>query len=277
MRTRAIDMSEPLSTPRARPGALVLALAAALALLAAGWWWLGRFDVPANGERGTAPAASAAQASDAAPAALGDRAPSPAQTTRAAEGPAETPSATPRAPEPEPTAAPGIGALQVEVVDAAGAPLVELAVHLARNGRAVLEARTDTVGLAHFPTVEAGAWAIRVGGDDLPLVPERAVEIGVGARGPVSIEIPFALVEVDVQVSDDAGRPAPNVALRARCDRGGEPTGVTDHAGRATLRFVQPGMVRVFAQDAHLGRGNQILDVNTTERASAVIALRRRS
>lgn len=256
----------------------MVALVAVAALLVAGWWWLGGADEPAAGFEQAA-TASASGARDPSPAAPGERAPSPAQITRPATAPSES------APDAPPAVAPPraarVGSLQVEVFDAAGAPLAELPVHLARGGSATLEERTDLSGRASFPALEAGAWAIRVGGAERPLVAERAVQLAADAALRERIEIPFALVELDVQVTDDAGRPAPNVALRARCDRGGEPHGVTDHAGRATLRFVPPGVVRVFAQDEHLGRGNQVLEVGAPERAperaQVQISLRRRS
>ncbi len=251
----------------------MVALAAVAALLVAGWWWLAAEAPTADLEQ--AATADAAVARDTAPAASGVRAPSPAEITRPATTKSENASAAQPAAAPTPAAL--VGSLQVEIVDAAGAPLAEFPVHLARGGRATLEEPTDLSGLATFSAVEAGAWAIRVGGAEWPLLPERAVELAADAALRERIEIPFALVEVDVQVTDDAGRPAPNVALRARCERGGEPRGVTDHAGRATIRFVKPGTVRVFAQDEHLGRGNQVLEVGALERAQVQISLRRRS
>lgn len=169
------------------------------------------------------------------------------------------------------------GRLKLEVLDSAGAALAQLPVYATCPGSPPVEVATDFSGLADFASLEAGAWRVRIGGPQHPLVPELAIELLEDAIVTHRAQLPVALVELDVEVLDEAGRPAPNVALKARCERGGEPRATTDSAGRATLRHVQPGPVRVFANDEQLGRANRIVELEAGQRASVQLALRRRS
>lgn len=205
--------------------------------------------------------------------------PSPAQATL--ERAAAPQSAVPTAPvDPPPPAAveePRTGRLKIEVLDSAGAALPELPVYLANTNAPAFEIATDFSGLADFAAVPSGEWRVRLGGPQHPLVPQIALQVPESEIVEKRVTVEVALVEVDVELLDDAGRPAPNVAVRARCEKGGEPRATTDSAGRATLRYVQPGPVRFFANDELLGRGNRIVELEPGVRATVQFALRRKS
>lgn len=176
-----------------------------------------------------------------------------------------------------PIAAQSTGRLKIEVLDSAGAALPDLPVYLANTNAPAFEVATDFSGLADFAAVPSGDWRVRVGGPQHPLVPELSLQVPEGEIVERRVTLAVALVELDVELLDDAGRPAPNVAVKARCEKGGEPRATTDSAGRATLRYVQPGPVRVFANDELLGRGNRIVELEPGVRASVQFALRRKS
>lgn len=256
--------SKPAAASRGRAA---LALTASVLAVGLGslWWWFATGETASGGSRRATPSTPAAAPEE--PAELLGR------TAAEANGAASM------APVEPPIAADAparVGRLKVEVLDASGAALADMPVYLSRAGSTPLALATDFSGLADFAPLDVGDWLVRVGGSQHPLAPENSVAVAQGAVVSHRVQLTVALVELEVEVSDEAGRPAPNVALKARCERGGEPRATTDAAGRATLRHVQPGPVRVFASDEQLGRGNRIVEVELSTRASVQIALRRK-
>lgn len=194
------------------------------------------------------------------------------------EPPTAPRTATTPAPAPAPVSTPvekaqaSQGSLRVEVVGADGAGLEGLAVYVQRGAQERVEQFSDASGLARFPALEAGAWTVLAGDHERALA-QTAAEVLAERDVLVRVELREPLTEVDVEVVDEAGRPAPGVELKTRCERGGVSRAVTDHAGRARLRHVSLGVVRVFATDERLGRGNRALEIGAGERPSIVIAL----
>ncbi len=190
----------------------------------------------------------------------------------AASEPASAPPVTapqpPEGQEPAPT-----GVLRVEVVDRNGAALEGLSVFARRGAKERVEQHTDATGLARFEPLEASLWQVLVGDHERPLVAANSLELPAGQIEFLRVQVLQPLTELDVEVVDEAGRPAPGVAVRTRCDKGGVSRGVTDPSGRVRLRHVALGMVRVFANDERLGRGNRALEISEGERPSVVIAL----
>lgn len=169
-----------------------------------------------------------------------------------------------------------VGTLRIEVLDVNGAPLAEFPLFVERGATQRREQLTDASGLARFDALELGAWRVLLGDHERPLLPATPVELREGEAPLVRLALSAPLTEVEVEVLDEAGRPAPNVALRTRCARGGVSRGVTDHAGRAVLRHVSLGPVRVFATDERLGRGNRAVEIAAGERPKVQVALANR-
>lgn len=183
--------------------------------------------------------------------------------------PASAPAAAP-APAPAATAS---GGVRVEVFDVDGAALTDFVLLAQRGLKERREQRTDASGLARFEALEVGAWTLLLSDHERPLGPPVPLEVRAGEDEFLRLTLSAPLTEIEVEVFDEAGRPAPNVALRTRCERGGVSRGVTDHAGRAVLRHVSLGPVRVFANDERLGRGNRALEIAAGERPKVQIAL----
>jgi len=184
----------------------------------------------------------------------------------------DAPAAAEPAPAQAPSAAPS-GRVRVEVVSVDGAALADFALFAQRGAKQRTEQLTDASGLARFEALEVGAWNLLLGDHERPLAPPFALEVHEGENELVRLTLGAPLTELEVEVFDEAGRPAPNVALHTRCERGGVSRGVTDHAGRAVLRHVALGPVRVFANDEHLGRGNRALEIAAGERPKVQLAL----
>jgi hypothetical protein len=173
---------------------------------------------------------------------------------------------------PAPAAAPS-GGVRVEIFDVDGAALTDFVLLAQRGIKERREQRTDASGLARFEALEVGAWTLFLSDHERPLLPPTPVEVREGEDPLLRLALSAPLTELEVEVVDEAGRPAPNVALRTRCERGGVSRGVTDHAGRAVLRHVSLGPVRVFANDERLGRGNRALEIAAGERPKVQINL----
>jgi hypothetical protein len=166
-----------------------------------------------------------------------------------------------------------VGTLRVEVFDVDGAALTDVVLLAQRGIKERREQRTDASGLARFEALEVGAWTLFLSDHERPLLPPTPVEVREGEDPLLRLALSAPLTALEVEVVDEAGRPAPNVELRTRCERGGVSRGVTDHAGRAVLRHVSLGPVRVFANDERLGRGNRALEIAAGERPKVQINL----
>lgn len=239
-------------------GALAVALSAVL--------WL-QLRQPHEGGEAAATASSAE-----APASAGGAA---SARVELPDAPVDESTAAPEAvtaPAPPVDAAP-VGALRVEVVDLNGVALEGLSVFARRGAKERVEQHTDATGLARFEPMEASLWQVLVGDHERPLVAANSLELPAGQVEFLRVQVLQPLTELDVEVVDEAGRPAPGVAVRTRCDKGGVSRGLTDPSGRVRLRHVALGMVRVFANDERLGRGNRALEIAEGERPSVVIAL----
>lgn len=264
MRTRARVMR-----PMGRSGGALWVALAALALIVLVLALVFRSGDPAQSSSAAIPPRSAP----------GATAPTAAETAPRLEAAPTSPGVAPAAAAvdsaPSASVAPDAasGTLQVEVFDVDGAALTDFVLFAQRGAKERREQRTDASGLARFEALELGAWSLLLGDHERPLLPPTPVEVREGEGPLLRLALSAPLTELEVEVVDEAGRPAPNVALRTRCERGGVSRGVTDHAGRAVLRHVSLGPVRVFANEEHLGRGNRALEIAAGERPKVQIAL----
>ncbi len=247
---------------------LSVAVAVSATLLAALWFSGRNSDA---GRHAQAPASESITAAPARPAPAEPRVEAPASAATSPRALAADAGAT-SGPVSNTTSTP-TGRLRVEVFDVNGEPLTEFVVYAQRGAKERVEQLTDGSGLARFESIDAGAWNVALGDFERPLLPPTPVEVRAGEDLLVRLALAAPLTEIEVEVFDAAGRPAPGVDLRTRCERGGVSRGVTDFAGRAVLKHVSLGVVRVFANDARLGRGNRALEIEMFERPKVQIAL----
>lgn len=165
------------------------------------------------------------------------------------------------------------GRLAGRVIDAHGAPVAEVPVYLKPMPRGtLLEVATDGAGAFLFEDVTDGRWELLVGAVTNPLVPALEIDYEAPHRTLDPIEIPV-LGALEVTVLDDAGTVVAGAQISGYGTTGGMVRVETDQSGRALLRFLPPGLFKLFVTHDFLGSGSQSETIEAGATAAVTVRL----
>ena len=140
-----------------------------------------------------------------------------------------------------------MGRLEGRVVDVLGLPVDQLPLFLKPLPRgSIREEVTDAAGAFLFEGVTDGNWQLLIGAVTNPLVPALDIEYSAPGRALQPIEVP-ELGAVEITVLDEVGSLVAGAQVSGYGQTGGIVRVETDQTGRASVRFLPPGLFKLFA------------------------------
>lgn len=145
------------------------------------------------------------------------------------------------------------------VSDAHGKPIADVPLRLERRGRAVAETDTRAGGRFAFPPVPLGDYELIVGDPLGPLIPPRELDLAE-QKEDVEVLVPV-LLELEVRVLDEEGRPVAGARVDGAGSKGGHLTGKTEKSGSLRARALPAGRYQISVSHPTLGRGREAFEL----------------